>query len=179
MAGLGEVSVNVKLTFWEVYRINVYMILRAFRVLLIPVAVIVLMLLVFLSYILFHPSPENTFEQLLESSGTLPYLILGLVVFFFGVPLLSAWKSQSNCHIREGAGYLLSESGVNVHTAVGRANLTWAAFVRAIETRDFFLLYVMNGMAHPLPKRSFGSEGEVRIVRELVRHNLKKVRLRG
>src|SRR5437879_762932 len=125
------ISVDVKLTFWELYRITAYLIFRTFRIFLIPAALLLLLFLLFLCYIALNPSPENTFSRLIESFGATPYVLLGLLFFFFGMPLLAAWKSYPSPPVRVGTRSLLSANGVWVDTDLAQCNLTLAAFKRA------------------------------------------------
>ena len=172
------IRVHVKLRFWELYRITAYLLFRAFRFFLLPAAVLLLIFLVFLGYIAFNPSPENTVSRLLESFGASPYVFLGVLAFFLVIPLISAWQTYSNPRVREGTRYQLSNNGVEMETSVGSANLSWAAFGRAVETPSLFLFFVTKGMAYAIPKRSFASEEEAAAFRELLRDNVKKTKLR-
>jgi hypothetical protein len=172
------IRAHVKLRFWELYRITAYLLFRAFRIFLLPAAALLLIFLVFLGYIAFHPSPENTVSRLFESFGASSYVFLGMLAFFLGIPLLSAWQTYSNPRVREGTRYQLSKNGIEMETSVGSANLAWAAFGRAIETPNLFLLFVTKGMAYAIPKRSLAGEEETASVRELLRNNVKKTKLR-
>jgi hypothetical protein len=179
MTSPGEpISVAVKLRFWEAYRVTALMTYRMYRVFLIPVVTIAVIFLVFSAFILLNPSPNHSFHQLIESFGATPYVLLGFGVFFVGLPLLSAWKVQSNPRVQAGVRYRITDTAVEIDTAVAHSSLTWPAFVQAVETPRFFLLFVTKGIAHILPKRCLSDEGEISAIRQLIRQNVLKAKLK-
>jgi len=172
-----KICVDVKYTFWQFYRFSLFVIFRTFRLILIPGALALLFFLVLLIYIALNPSPDNTFAQFLASSGSAPYVIPGLLFFLFGIPLYLAWKTSSNPRTREGTRYLFSENGIDIESSVGRSSLTWAAFGRALETRNMLLIFGQSGTAFAIPKRCFGCKEDVKATRQLLRTNIKKTKL--
>jgi hypothetical protein len=173
-----EATISVKLTFWERYRVTAFLWFRTFRWFLLPVSVVTVTFFVLLAYVAFFPTPEQSFHQLAASFGATPYLMLAISIFFTAAPLLFVALNYSNPRIREASQYKISEFGVAIEHPVGNANLKWEAFTRAIETKTFFLVFVPSGLAHTWPKRAFVDQGTARFVRELLRRNLKKTKLR-
>ena len=172
------ITIAVRLTFWERYRLSAYLFLRAFRFFLLVVVPIALIFLLLLSYVVLFPSPDHTFGQLMASFGPTPYVFLGLVVVFGGAPLLMTWSSYSNPRTREVTSFIISEDGVEIENSVASASLKWEAFMRATETRHFFLVFVAKGLAHAWPKCLFVGDDSLKLVRELLRQKITKAKLR-
>ena len=70
--------------------------------------------------------------------------------------------------------YIFTEDEISIESPLGSAKVKWAAYMRAKETRSFFLLYTAANFANVLPKRSFKNESEIAAFRDLVRQKVKK-----
>ena len=75
--------------------------------------------------------------------------------------------------------YVFSEDGIQIESQIANGFAKWAAYVRATETRKYFLLFAAPGFANILPKRCFLNESAIADFRSLVRTHISKTRLRG
>jgi len=67
--------------------------------------------------------------------------------------------------LRVPQAYTLSDAGLSITAGPTTASLEWDAFVKATETREFFLLFYNDQCAYYLPKRVVGgapAESELR-----------------
>ncbi|HEY8715329.1 MAG TPA: YcxB family protein, partial [Candidatus Acidoferrum sp.] len=58
-----------------------------------------------------------------------------------------------------------------------KATINWTGFVRAEESGSSILLFTSKVAAHILPKRSFATESDIVLLRELLRANIAKVKM--
>jgi hypothetical protein len=102
---------------------------------------------------------------------------IGLVALFLGalqlgVPLIQRWQLRrmyaSSPVLREPQVYTFSDAGVTITGGPANLSLGWDAFVRAMETREFFLLFSNPRSAYYLPKRAIGTPADVGELRALL-----------
>jgi hypothetical protein len=60
-----------------------------------------------------------------------------------------------------------------------RASVNWTGFARAEESGTSFLLFTSKVAAHILPKRCFKSESDMAWLRDLLRNNVAKVKMKN
>jgi hypothetical protein len=104
-----------------------------------------------------------------------PWLMLGGFVIHFVVRTVrhqrrAIWEADSTIH-RPRTVTAFAE-GVMIADPFTQAHVRWGAFVGFEETGHLFLLYIGRFTAYFVPKRAFGSEGEVVQFRELCRHSI-------
>jgi hypothetical protein len=99
-------------------------------------------------------------------------------LFVFVLPLLSAAKVVGDERVKKGVNYTFSDNGIHIESSVATANLQWAAFRQALETRSAFLLFTGPNIAHTLPKRCYTTAAELVTMRELLRAHVPKAKLR-
>jgi hypothetical protein len=173
---MAMVSVTIKPTFAETYRIALNWELRAFWFVIWPAAFIAVsfMMLVALASL----SPEFKLNEAWRAAGPFPAYFLGLFAFVFLFPILSARKARSLQSQDGGMQYTFSEECVEVVGPLGSGRLHWNAFKKVVENRWLLLLYLQTGVAYPVVKRLFSDKSDLLAVRDLLRKNIKKVKLR-
>ena len=110
--------------------------------------------------------------------------LLPLLALVFSCPILFAACSyfsavsrlRHNMNLRNELKYSFSDEGIAAEGPTYRSNLTWSGLHRIEETRHAFLLFHDKTVAQVLPKRFFSADG-IGAFREIIRTNVKKVRL--
>jgi hypothetical protein len=165
------ITLFVKLNYWEIYRANVALLFRTFRISLLILALVLLMRLAF-----FVTDPSQVSPL---SDGLFLFGCLVLVAFGIG-PLLTARRAVKDDRVQKGMTYRFSDVGVHIESAVARADVQWTAFRYVISTRSLLLL-LMNKTgagAQILPIRCFANESDFTAVRHLLDGNIPKYKLR-
>ena len=105
--------------------------------------------------------------------SSLPWVLVG-VSWALLLTRLQPFLAARRCEkLYTGAYSLaLTETSLRASTAVGNSELNWSAFKKAVETREFFLLYFSPNMAYYLPKRSIQHASDAEGVRALLRQKL-------
>jgi hypothetical protein len=173
------VSVTVKPTFAETYRISLNWLVRTFWFVIWPAATITVLFLMLVAVASLRPPPEGVLNEAWAAAGPFPPYILGLFAFVFLFPLLSARKARSLQNSELGTQYQFSEECVEVIGPLGTGRLQWIAFKKVVENRWLLLLYLQTGVAYPVVKRFFADKSDLLAVRELLRQNIKKAKLRS
>ena len=68
--------------------------------------------------------------------------------------------------------YVLTPEAYSVSGSLFDTTLKWHAFIKARETRRFFLLYVSSRWAHFIPKAAITSANDMSAIRSLIRQKL-------
>ena len=165
------ITVFVKLDYWEIYRANVALLFRMFRI---SLAVLALVLVVRAVIFVTAPSQESPLNDGIFLLGCL------LLVAFGSGPLLTARRAVRDDRVRKGMTYRFSNIGVHIESAVARADFQWEAFRYAITTRSLLLLLTSKtgSGAQVLPTRCFGNEADLTAVRHLVNSKVPRTKLR-
>ncbi len=171
------VSITVKPTFGELYKLNLFLYLRVFRYFLIPIALAGLLLLILLIFAWVSPSAAEPTKTIFEGLGSFPYFVLGTPIFFVLLPALVSQKSVSAMKPYAGTVFTISQESVEIKAPKAESKVNWTAFISARETRDAILLFVAKGSAYPLPKRCFGDPSEINFVRDVIRSRIPKSKL--
>lgn len=105
------------------------------------------------------------------------WMIVGLPLFWLlGIPLLmraSASRTLRSTPAFQGElVYELSEAGVEMRSAVSSSQLAWSAFTRAVETREFVLLFQNKAMALFFPKSGLTEPGDYDELQRLISRHL-------
>jgi hypothetical protein len=161
------ISLFVKLSYWDVYRLNVVLTATAFRkILYIWGFVAVLFLSVFV-LLLIRPSSAHDWAVMQQNARPL-----------FVLPLLSAQRVLRDELVKRGVNYQFSEAGVHIETSISKTDLSWAAIRRVREFPSEFLVFTSPRTAFTLPKKCFESGQGVATLRELFRTYVKTSKLR-
>jgi len=105
--------------------------------------------------------------------------ILLLPILFVVVTYFSAVsKLRHNVNLRNELKYSFSDEGMASEGPTFRGNLAWSGLHGIEETRHAFLLFHDRTNLQVLPKRFFSAEG-IDAFRQIVRTNVKKIRLRS
>jgi hypothetical protein len=94
------------------------------------------------------------------------------VVFWWAFPWYMASIVRRRMSHPDGPyDVTLDDKSVRIHSPAGVSELKWPAFLRARETRGFFLLYVGESQAQFIPKRALAPE-ECQLLRDLIERHL-------
>jgi hypothetical protein len=98
---------------------------------------------------------------------------LGIFVLFatawfvsFRIILKRTFKAATNLH--DAVRYIFEETEVRVEAGEIKTAYQWTDFQKAVEMPEWFLLYQNKSVFNPVPKSAFGSELEIRQVRNLL-----------
>lgn len=171
------IAVFVKLEYWDAYRASVLLTARQFRVVLCIFGIMGALMLVLLSFAIFHPMPEREWYQTIRNTTPLVWVFGLPILVVFVLPLLTAWKVVTDERIKRGINYRFSDAGIHVESSIATADLKWAAIRNVRETRKAFLLLPGPSVAHTLPMRCFANETEIAAMRELLRANVPMAKL--
>jgi hypothetical protein len=114
----------------------------------------------------------------IDSTASLAYAIM---MFIFGVGVILMPHTRRRQVRRRYASmplvagpqkYSLTTQGIEVSSAAGSTFLRWEAVLKAIESKEFLLLYLSNAQAIYVPKRVIDSESTLEAVRQLLRTHL-------
>jgi hypothetical protein len=98
-----------------------------------------------------------------------PAIGLGFIALLYGwVPTTSYRKTNPAVRGKEQS-WVFSEDGCTNVSAIAESRMDWKAWIKAVETRDFFLLYPAATIMHIVPKRAFSGAAEVDAFRELLK----------
>jgi hypothetical protein len=103
-----------------------------------------------------------------------------LVVISFALPYLLARNTmRTSAAFKGDLRYTFDASGVNAVTPASQSHMNWSGFHRAVELKDFFLLYMSSRVFHIVPKRVFSNPDQLDAFRSLLLSTLgAKTRLR-
>ena len=116
----------------------------------------------------------------ISSPGTfgLPVWILpliGLAHMLCFVPLIQMFNisgmRRRNPSARGVQNYTINQDGYSVQGSLFDTTLKWDAFLKAVETNDFILLYISTRWAHFIPKDA-ASASELSGIRTILRERL-------
>lgn len=172
-------KVFVRHEFGELYRANLTRFLSRSRLVLIPLAVAVCAVgAVLLLGAITHVHIRERRPDFI--ANVRPLLIYGAVALVgaFVLPGLATGKTLRDPRGKNGFTYSVSNEGIRVEGSAGRLEYDWTAFVKATEAPSAFSLFMTRDSFHLLPKRCFGSPGDVELFRTIVRANVPVSRLK-
>jgi hypothetical protein len=89
---------------------------------------------------------------------------------------LTRWRTriefQRNPKFREEYHLAFSRENIHFKTVSIDSTLQWTHYERVIESPDLFLLMYGKGLYTLIPKRCFGSKGEIDTFRALIKENI-------
>jgi YcxB-like protein len=112
-------------------------------------------------------------RSVLETFRTNALLLIGLPLFWIvGMPLITRWSSKRMWHttpmFQGEHAYTFGSEGFELVTPVSRTAMAWASVVKAVETRDYVLLFINKMAAQFIPKSAFKGPSELDDFRALV-----------
>jgi len=178
MPDQASIPLFVKLSYWEVYRLNVVLTATVFRKLLYIWGFVALLWLALSALLLFRPSHGQDWAVMMQNTSPLKW-VLGLpVLFVLVLPLLTARRVLRDERVRRGVSYQFSDAGIHVETSVSKTDLAWAAIRRVTESRSAFLIFTNPNIASMVPKRCVESPQGTADLRELFRAHVPNAKLR-
>lgn len=107
--------------------------------------------------------------------------LLFMLVFVPLLQLLNVWSYRR--HNRSVGGvhtFTVTSEGYSVSGSLFDTRLKWDAILKAIETKDFVLLYIAPRWAHFIPKSAITADSDLRAIRSILQDKLgAKARLRS
>lgn len=108
------------------------------------------------------------------------YFVFFAIIFFnpyFSNPLRNyffsrTWKGFHNFH--HPITTEVDEEQLKMQTINCESSVKWQLYIKAIETKNLFMLYPSKALFHLIPKRAFSSDEEVKEFRELLRTKIEK-----
>src|SRR5687768_9841414 len=104
--------------------------------------------------------------------GFVWFAVVMLVALSFGGPGLQRWQlkrayAQSPI-LRERQQYEFTSDALTIRGGPAASRFEWNAFLEAVETEEFFLLYVARRTAYYLPKRAINGPDAENALRALL-----------
>jgi hypothetical protein len=172
------ISLFVKLEYWDVYRLNVFLTATIFRKVLYIWGFMALLWLALSVLLMFRPSPGHDWAVVMQNASPLRWVFGLPVLFVFVLPMLSARRVLMDERIKRGVSYQFSDAGFHLETAVSKTDFSWAAIRRVTEARSAFFVFTNPNIAFTLPMKCFESTQGVTALRELFRAHVPKAKLR-
>ena len=174
MTDQAPIEITFRLSLRDLHKVYFHTLLRMW--LLIPIVICMVALLAvsalsdFLSY--------TTYLITVLRFVTVAAALVGLS---FAVPYLLARNTLRTSPAFKGdLCYVFDENGVETTTSASQSRMTWAGFHRAVETKDFVLLYMSSRVFHIVPKKAFVDESQLQNFKSLLRTKMEeRVRLKG
>lgn len=174
MSDQEPIEITFRLTLRDLHKVYFHTLLRMW--LLIPIVICMVALLA-----------VSAFSDFVSCTG---YLIpalrfvtvaAALVGLGFALPYLLARNTMRTSPMIKGdLRYVFDENGVETTTTASQSHMDWAGFHRAVEIKDFILLYMSSRVFHIVPKKAFPDPAQLEVFKSLLRKKIEgKVRLRS
>jgi hypothetical protein len=116
-------------------------------------------------------------ESLAEALRTLGYPLTAFILVWVAlVPLLNRWSAARRLRSYPGLqgeiAYSFGEESIECKSAVATGTVSWSAYIRAVENKEFIFLFVNKTMANFIPKAAFADAGALAEMRALVARKL-------
>ena len=169
-----SIEITATLTLRDLYVATLRVLARRSWLFLIVLAIAVAVLALAAVYHLMRPSDLRFYSDIFMGIG------LVYVVVLFGAPYFAAWKNLSTSKNLKGeVRYVFTDSGLAMTTPLGRGFLDWPAIHQAVESGDYFLLYLSHFIYYLIPKRCFRDREQIEEFKTLVRNKVEgKVRFK-
>jgi hypothetical protein len=103
-----------------------------------------------------------------------PLLIAFVLFITFFVPWLRLqWMFRTYPTMRGLRSYSFSSEGMHIESEEARGDYKWSLFTRIVETPKSFVFVITSRGATYVPKRCLAGQGEIEILRHLIRENFK------
>ena len=171
-------SLIVTLDYWVIYRANIVLMFRLFRISLLIDAILAITLLALFLLTRIVTLPQLAYE--IANDPILMILLWGFPATFLMAPLLTARRAVRDERVQQGKTYRFSEVGIHIETPYATSDVQWAAFRYVIATRSLLLVLATKTAAGALilPIRSFANESDLATVRQLLDRKVPKAKLR-
>lgn len=173
------ISLSVRLTYWELYFVQVVLIARVFRGLLYLWGFAVLLWLALSALLVFGKLSQHDSALITQDVIPLQWFLALPFLVVLGIPLLGAQRALRSESGKRVVSYQFSHAGISIETTVSKSQFAWAAIQRINESRSSFLLFTSPNIAFVVPKRCFESLQDVADLRGLVRSRIPNARLRS
>jgi YcxB-like protein len=169
-----SIEITATLTVKDLYLASFRVLARRSWLLLIVLTVAVGVLALAAEYHLMRPSALSFYSSIFLGIAVV------YVVVLFGAPYFTARKNLATSKNLKGeVRYIFTDSGFAMTTPIGRGYLDWPAIYRAVESGDYFLLYLSHFIYYLIPKRCFRDQEQIEEFKNLVRNRVEgKVRFR-
>jgi hypothetical protein len=124
----------------------------------------------FVVFGVFHGGPSDTVTTVVLTAGALAFLMFG-VLYVLG---LRRATSKSEALIDGKAQYTLTETTIEMSSALGSMSLVWSALAEVRRHRDLVLLGFRGAMYSPLPAAQIPEEALAFLI-ERARHAEAKI----
>jgi len=158
MSSTTRIEIDVDLPFRDLFWAMLRMSVSATRYILIFFAVCCLGYLLALLYQLL---PFRSSEVAAYFADLLLPIAIGAGFVFLFIPLLAVVRTQRVLRAEGMHGhrrYVFTSDDISIESPLAKAVVKWPAYIRARESRAFFLLYSAASFANVIPKRCFASE---------------------
>ena len=173
MSDQEPIEIAFRLTLRDLYKVYFHTLLRMW--LLIPIVICMVALL----------AVSALSDFTCRTSYLIPALrfvtvAAALVGIGFALPYLLARNTMRTSPMIKGEiRYVFSESGVETVTTASRSQMDWAGFHRAVEIKDFILLYMSSRVFHIVPKKAFVDASHLESFKSLLRRKMEgRIRLK-
>lgn len=179
MNTLKTIEVDFDLTFGELYRATLSIMLYVLRYLVLGIVALGTIYAVcsIVGSKLYSWSPDaGALADLL-----FPFVIGSVPTALIFIPVVAFVRAKQMLRSEGGHGrrhYVFSEEGIEVESNVASAKVKWAAYMQVRETGQYFLLYAAPGFANVVPKRHFPNPDTISAFRAIVRRQARKFRLK-
>jgi len=174
MENQSTISITFRLTPRDLYKVYLRNLLRSW--LLIPI-ILCMIGIVVLSALSDRSAQSGYLIPALQFVAFVGALA-GLVFLLPYVLARNTFKSSPL--FSQEMRYTFSESDVESSTAASQGRVAWQGFHRAVELKDFFVLYLSSRVFYIIPLRSFSGPEQVETFRALLSRNMAgRVKLRS
>ncbi|MGH9747439.1 MAG: YcxB family protein [Candidatus Acidiferrales bacterium] len=175
-----QLTITFQLNFNDVYRSNISIAVESLTQFRAVIRLIVIVLIGSAAFG-FASGPPGIQPSVLRGGI---WGVLFFPAFLFSMCYVTTYfaaKSmfKSSVNVRNPIHYVFLDTLVIQEMSTGRSELQWATFVKILETKTLFLLFVQKHLAHPLPKRAFAGGQELAAFRDLVRRHVQDASLQG
>ncbi|MGE0045852.1 MAG: YcxB family protein [Hyphomonadaceae bacterium] len=102
-------------------------------------------------------------ETLTFAAGLALFLVVMFTGVFFVTGMFAVQRTLKMPGMKDPVRYALSNKGIAVEASSGQSQLSWAHYVRAKETPEFFLIALASRQAHIIPKAQLSEEQAARL----------------
>ncbi|GAA0121785.1 MAG: YcxB family protein [Clostridium argentinense] len=105
---------------------------------------------------------------------------LVLLAFYFLIAFHSKKVFKSQRRLQEEQNYIINDDGILLISKSSNNNIGWKNIFKITESQNSIFLYLGDIKAMIIPKRAFGGEDNVAVLKEIIKRNLEpdKVKLK-
>ncbi len=168
------IEIRFRLTTRELYWVYFHALLRTW--LLIPIVICMIAILALSAL-----SDFTARTHYLIPAVRFVTVAAALVGLGFALPYFLARNTlRTSPLLSSELRHVFSETGVETVTAASQSRVDWSGFHRAVELKDFVLLYMSSRVFYIAPKKAFGDASQLENFKSLLRRKMEgKVRFRS